>query len=193
MEPSSQSWSRRHDAYAFPAGTLVRRVRRRRRVALSGAARDSLVLVSDLAGPAGGAGRRQQARRRAAARPQARRCRAHGTRLRPGGPAHVSSFLRLGHQGCRGHEVGQPRSQGGLHRRQGRGRSGGKPERIEGDRFRRRQRVRFHDQGNRRGARLGQHHGLVLPQRRGPHRAQRGAPGPGKHGCIAFRDAGLQA
>jgi ceramide glucosyltransferase len=44
------------DEDAFPTTAIVRRLRRRRRVALSGAARDPVVLVSDVARPAGSAG-----------------------------------------------------------------------------------------------------------------------------------------
>ncbi len=51
-----------------PAAALVRRVRRRRRLALPGAAGDPQLLVSDLAGPAGRAGAGQPADRRAAGR-----------------------------------------------------------------------------------------------------------------------------
>ena len=67
---------RKHDAHPVPAGTVVRRIRRRRGLALPGAARDPLVLVSDVACAAGSAGRGQQARRCAAARPEARRHRS---------------------------------------------------------------------------------------------------------------------
>jgi ceramide glucosyltransferase len=64
--------SERHDDEdTLSPPTFVRGFRRRRGVALSGAARDSLVLVSDLAGAAGGAGGGEQARRRAAEPSQA--------------------------------------------------------------------------------------------------------------------------
>ena len=54
------------DEDPVPAAALLRRLRRRRRLALSGAAGNPLVLVSDLARPAGRAGARQPADRRAA-------------------------------------------------------------------------------------------------------------------------------
>src|SRR5271157_4878545 len=57
---------KRHDEDAVSAASLVRRLRWRRRFALPGAARNPQLLVSDLAGAAGGTGARQQADRRTA-------------------------------------------------------------------------------------------------------------------------------
>src|SRR5262249_17137500 len=56
----------RHDARAVPSSTGLRRLRWGRRIALSSAPRDTLILVSDLAGAGG----------RDVARQQADRCRA---------------------------------------------------------------------------------------------------------------------
>jgi ceramide glucosyltransferase len=65
--------TRHDDEDAVPAGALLRRLRWRRRLALSGPQGDPLVLVSDLAGPACGLGRGQPPDRRATA-PDRSRC-----------------------------------------------------------------------------------------------------------------------
>jgi ceramide glucosyltransferase len=54
-------------SHPVPSSAFLRRFRWRRRIALSGQARDQVVLVSDLAGSAGGFGREQSADRRPAA------------------------------------------------------------------------------------------------------------------------------
>jgi ceramide glucosyltransferase len=54
-------------SHPLPAGALLRRLRRGGGLALPGQARDQVVLVSDLAGPAGRLGRPEQADRRPAA------------------------------------------------------------------------------------------------------------------------------
>ncbi len=56
-----------HASHSLSSSPLLRRLRRRRRIALPGEARDQIVLVSDLARSAGGPGREQQADRRPAA------------------------------------------------------------------------------------------------------------------------------
>lgn len=62
-----------HDAVPVPASALVRRFRRRRRLPLPGQARDQVVLVSDLARPAGRPRRGLEADRRTAAPHRPRR------------------------------------------------------------------------------------------------------------------------
>ena len=57
----------------LPAGSILRRLRRRRRLALPGEARDRLLLVSDLARPTRGPRRRLEADRRPAPRIRPRR------------------------------------------------------------------------------------------------------------------------
>ena len=64
--PCKRRGSTRDDEDAVPASAVVRRVRRRRRLALPGAAGDPQLLVSDLAGAARRAGAGQQADRRTA-------------------------------------------------------------------------------------------------------------------------------
>ena len=95
VEPSGRmtpsKGTSRYDEDPVPAPAVVRRLRRRRGLALSGEARDPLVLVSDLAGPAGGAGSRQQADRRAAGAARARRRSAAGRRLRARRDAHLDA------------------------------------------------------------------------------------------------------
>src|SRR5271169_5957994 len=115
MEPWFRSGSRKHDAYTFSAGAIVRWIRWRRGFALAVAARGPILLVSDLARPAGGSSPWQQARRRATARPEARRRRADRARLRPGRRAHLKPLLCLGHQGDRGDEGSQPPFEGRAH------------------------------------------------------------------------------
>jgi ceramide glucosyltransferase len=56
-----------HASHPVSAGAFLRRLRRRRGVALPSQARDQIFLVSDVARPAGGLGREQQADRRPAA------------------------------------------------------------------------------------------------------------------------------
>ena len=56
-----------HASHAVPAGAFLRRLRRGRGLPLPGKARDKILLVPDLARPAGGLGRDQQADRRPAA------------------------------------------------------------------------------------------------------------------------------
>ena len=58
-----------------------------------------------------------------------------------------------------------PESEDRHDRREGRGRTGGEPEGLGGDRLRRAQRVRFHHQGSRRGSRPRPCHGALLAQR----------------------------
>ena len=64
-----------------------------------------------------------------------------------------------------------------------------KPDEFAGDRFRRRQRIRFHHQGNRRGARLERHYRTVIPRRRGRDPAQSAARHSAEHGRAAVRHA----
>ena len=136
--------TRPHDEDPVSAPAVIRRFRRRRGLALSGAARDPLVLVSDLAGAAGGAGAGQQADRRPAGAAAARRRPAAGRRLRAGRAAHLDPVLRLRREGRRGAEGRQPAAQDRPGRRQGRGRAGSQPRRVARDRFRRPRGVRFH-------------------------------------------------
>ena len=69
MDPSGPASAQEssYASYAVPAGALFRRLRRGSGVPLPGQARDQVVLVSDMARPARGAGRDQQADRRPAA------------------------------------------------------------------------------------------------------------------------------
>jgi ceramide glucosyltransferase len=64
LEPAQESFDASHPV---PSSAFLRRFRWRRRIALSGQARDQVVLVPDLAGSAGGFGREQPADRRPAA------------------------------------------------------------------------------------------------------------------------------
>ena len=100
----SRSETRPNDEDPLPAPALLRRLRRRRRLALSGKAGDPLLLVPDLARPAGGTRRRQQVDRCAAGAAQARQmcCRWRGFRAR--GAAYLDAVLRLRHPGRRGAE-----------------------------------------------------------------------------------------
>ena len=66
-------------------------------------------------------------------------------------------------------------------------------EQSRGRRLRRRQRVRLHHQGSRRGARLAQPSPAVLPRRCRCDQAQPAARDARKHGRTALRHAGLQA
>ena len=120
------------------------------------AARDQVVLVSDLAGAAGRAGRGLQADRRAAApavgSPTC--CRRRKDRdlvvLHTSTPSFASD-VKI----ARGAEGGQPDAQDRPDRRQGGGRADESlAAGLRGDRFRRPQRVRLHHQGGRRGPRL---------------------------------------
>ena len=121
--------TRPHDEDAVSAPAVIRRFRRRRGLALSGEARDPILLVSDLAGAARRAGARQQADRRPAGAAAARRRPAARRRLRAGGDAHLDPVLRLRRQGRRGAEGRQSRAQDRAGRRQGRGRAGSQPRR----------------------------------------------------------------
>jgi ceramide glucosyltransferase len=64
LVPAQESFDASHPV---PSSAFLRRFRWRRRIALSSQARDQVVLVSDLAGPAGRFGREQSADRRPAA------------------------------------------------------------------------------------------------------------------------------
>src|SRR5262249_42712516 len=68
--PASFLERNQHDEDAFPAGAVVRRLRRWRRRALPDEPRGALVLVPDLARTASRAGRGLEAHRRSAAPPQ---------------------------------------------------------------------------------------------------------------------------
>src|SRR6516225_6120169 len=85
----------RLNAHTIPSSALVRRVRWRSRLALSGAARGPLVLVSDMARPAGGPRREQQTHRRAIAPHQVPAGGRGGARLRPRRAAHVGAVVFL--------------------------------------------------------------------------------------------------
>ena len=65
LTPATESST--HASHPVLAGALLRRLRRGRGVALPGQARNQILLVSDVARPAGGPGRDQQADRRPAA------------------------------------------------------------------------------------------------------------------------------
>ena len=175
------------------AGSFLRRFRRRRRLALPGAARNPLLLVSDLARPGRGGRAGQQADRRRAASAHARRCRARGAALRSRGAAHLDAVLRLRCPRRRSAQGGQSAAEGRLRRRQGRGRAAGEPGEFARHRFRRRQRIRFHHQGGRRRPRLERHRRAVLSRCRRRDQAQSAARHPRKHGRTAVRHAGLQA
>ena len=101
--------TRPHDEDAVSAPAVLRRFRRRGGFALSGAARDPVVLVSDLAGAARRAGAGQPADRRPAGAAQARRRPAARRRLRAGRDAHLDPVLRLRREGRRGAEGRQSR------------------------------------------------------------------------------------
>ena len=120
----------RYDEDAVSAPAVIRRLRRRRRLALPGAARDPLVLVSDLAGAAGRAGAGQQADRRAAgaAARSTTCCRSRGDYelavLHTSTPSFASDV-----KVAEALKDANPRLQDRPGRRQGRGRAGSQPRR----------------------------------------------------------------
>ena len=98
------------DADFVPSGALVRRFRWRRRIALSGAARNPLVLVPDLARAAGGTWSRAASssmRRRIGIKLAASR--GQRARLRSRGAAHLGAVIFLRHRHHRGAQSGQTR------------------------------------------------------------------------------------
>ena len=158
-------------------------------------ARDPLVLVPDLAGPAGGAGARQQADRRAAGAAHARRRaaarRATTTsscctpRRRPSPPTcKVAEALK----------DAQSAAQDRLRRRQGRGRAGGEP-RAPRPRSISSPATSSTSRSRRspRAAPSTTIDGLSYRNAGGAHRPQPRARGPRGHGPAALRHRGLQA
>src|SRR5215471_3727427 len=132
-----------HDEDPVLASAILRGFRRRSGVALSGAARDPLVLVSDLARPAGGAPTREQAHRCAGGWYPDRASAAARARLRPRRDAHLDAVLLGGRQDGGGAQGREPRPQGGLRRRQGRRATGGESAPGASGGFRRSQGVRL--------------------------------------------------
>src|SRR5258708_18925890 len=90
-----------HDEDAVPATAILRRLRRRRRVTLSGAAGDPFLLVSDVGRPTRGTRPRQPPDRRAAGRDQAPGDPAPCQRLLAPRPCYFGTPLSLLCQGPR--------------------------------------------------------------------------------------------
>src|SRR5882724_3098171 len=107
--------------HALPPSALRRRFRRRRGLAVSGPARDPILLVSDLAGPAGGAGAGLAAGGRPARRPHAGRRAAARAPVRPLRDPHEHAVLRRRRPGGGGPQGGESPA----HGRHGGGRGGG--------------------------------------------------------------------
>src|ERR1700687_2866888 len=85
------------DEDAFPEPALLRRLRRWRRLAISGDPRGVVVLVSDLARLPGGNDSRRAAARRAAAQLHRRDDDQRGEELRPGRDSYLDPVAQDGH------------------------------------------------------------------------------------------------
>src|SRR5581483_8682761 len=97
-----------HDAYLVFAGSVLRRFRRRCGLALPGAARNPLVLVSDLACAGRGRGARIETDRRHPAQDATAGNSRAGEKFRSGRAAHLDAVVFVGRQDDREAEGSEP-------------------------------------------------------------------------------------
>ena len=156
----------RHDEDPVSASPVVRGLRWRRRRALSEPPRDQVVLVSDLAGAAGRAGRGLQADRRAAAPAVASPTSLPEAKDRDLVVLHTSTpSFSSDVKTVRALKAANPNLKIGMIGAKVAVDAGRLAAGLRGARFRRAQRVRLHHQGGRRRPRLRQHRRPVVSRR----------------------------